>query len=208
MLAVAGGKGGCGKTTTAAALARAFARRGDSVAVVDADRGVPDLHVVAGTDLVPGLPAIAAGTRPRAVASPSPALGGAHVVSAGVGDCESVERVIDRVADRYDRVVVDTPAGASPAVAAPLRVADAAVLATTPDRHSLADAAKSAAVARALDAEVVGSVLTRSDGAVDPAPLLECPTLGHVPPVAEPLGDRLAATSYGRLARCIKDRIR
>ena len=48
MIAVAGGKGGVGKTTIAANLALALGRTGRRVAVVDADLGAANLHTVFG----------------------------------------------------------------------------------------------------------------------------------------------------------------
>jgi MinD-like ATPase involved in chromosome partitioning or flagellar assembly len=48
MIAVAGGKGGVGKTTIAANLALAIGRTGRRVAVVDADLGAANLHTMFG----------------------------------------------------------------------------------------------------------------------------------------------------------------
>ena len=47
MIAVTGGKGGSGKTTTTVGLARALARRGASVVAADADWDLPNLTAVA-----------------------------------------------------------------------------------------------------------------------------------------------------------------
>jgi septum site-determining protein MinD len=60
------------------------------------------------------------------------------------------------------------------------------VLVATPDRQSLQDAAKTAAMARELDAPPVMTTLVRSRGVVDPDPLLEVPTTVHVPEVSLP----------------------
>ncbi|MDZ5813368.1 P-loop NTPase, partial [Halorubrum sp. AD140] len=43
MIAVAGGKGGSGKTTTTLGLARALSRRGAPVVAADADWDLPNL---------------------------------------------------------------------------------------------------------------------------------------------------------------------
>lgn len=55
MLAVAGGKGGSGKTTTALGLAGAFAQRRRRPLVVDCDLDAPNLHLRAGVPRDPGL---------------------------------------------------------------------------------------------------------------------------------------------------------
>jgi septum site-determining protein MinD len=61
MLAVAGGKGGAGKTTTTLGLAGALARQRKTVLAADADREMPDLHAMAGVARTPGLDAVTAG---------------------------------------------------------------------------------------------------------------------------------------------------
>ncbi|PSP19339.1 septum site-determining protein MinD, partial [Halobacteriales archaeon QH_10_67_13] len=48
--AVAGGKGGVGKTTTVAALGRAFVERDRQVAVLDADLGMGNLPEALGAN--------------------------------------------------------------------------------------------------------------------------------------------------------------
>jgi len=83
-------------------------------------------------------------------------------------------------------VLLDCPAGASADAAAPLRAADRTVLVSTPRERSLRDAAKTAAMARELDAPPVAVVLVRSEGRVDPSELLGCDAVVHVPELSEP----------------------
>lgn len=199
MLAVVGGKGGCGKTTTTACLARALAAEGAAPVAVDADRDMPDLHLVAGTPAEPGLGRLAGGGLREATHEASE-LPGVRVVPAGDGTDADLFEAASRLRSRAGPVLLDAPAGASPDAAVPLRVADRSLVVTTPSRESLADAAKSAAMAEALDAPAVGSVVVRSDGEVDPAPLLDCPTLGHVPSSSDPLSATEIARVYGRVA--------
>lgn len=167
MLAVAGGKGGCGKTTTALGVATAVAAEPDRrpVIVADSDRDMPDLHTLAGTDRTPTLAdAAGAASSTASVASPAPALDtrGVRVVPAPEGIAgPSTVRSLSAVADPVD--LVDCPAGAGPDAAAPLRVADAVLLVSRATRESLRDAIKTAAMARELDCEPVGAVLTRTD---------------------------------------------
>ncbi|MFB6218937.1 MAG: AAA family ATPase, partial [Halobacteriaceae archaeon] len=54
MLAVCGGKGGVGRTTTAVGLGAALAGHHRATLVVDADADMPDLHALAGTPAEPG----------------------------------------------------------------------------------------------------------------------------------------------------------
>lgn len=199
MLAIAGGKGGSGKTTTTACLARALASQGRDPIAVDGDCDLPDLHLVAGTDREPGVDAVADGDPPSAVAHSAIELPGVDVLPAGRAGDDALREALSGLSNCRRPVVVDTPAGASPVVATTLRAADAALVVSTPTRESLGDAAKSVAMARTLETTVVGAILTCSAGCIDPAELLGCETLSHVPDVSDPLTDDTVATRYERV---------
>lgn len=214
MLAVTGGKGGTGKTTTTLGLARALAAVGADVRCVDADVDLPDLGALAGG------PRRVGGTEPaepeteaaaetetatdRESATDRETAAGdpADVTTTGTfadsvepsvrvrpapADPASAdaEEIIGRLGSEErsgTTVLVDCPAGAGPDAAAPLRVADAALLVSEPCAPSLRDAAKSAAMARALGATVVGAVLTRARFAPEAvSSLLGCPVVACVP---------------------------
>jgi septum site-determining protein MinD len=188
MLAIAGGKGGCGKTTTALGLARALAGsgRGRRPLVVDADLDMPDMHHRADVDRRPGIAAAADSPRPGAVAQSSGRFPGVDVLPTDGADLSTATSLYDRLADHPGPVLLDCPAGAGPDAVAPLRAADRTVLVSTARRRSLLDAAKTAAMARQLEAPPVVLVLVRSDGSVDPAPLVDCDRVVHVPELPEP----------------------
>ena len=207
MLAVAGGKGGCGKTTTALGLALAAARRGEPSLVVDADVEMPDLHLVAGVDREPHL----GSGLPEAVAQPVPGWPEARVLPAPpLGTDVNLERALDRC--RFADgpfVLVDCPAGAGPDAARPLRVADLTLVVTTPTPASLENAAKTAAMSRAVGTPVAGAVLARTDRVPDGVSdlpdgledLLGAPVLGTTPPVANPLSSVQIADTYTPIRR-------
>ncbi len=199
MLAIAGGAGGAGKTTTALGLARALP---DRVVVADADVDMPDLHHLAGLGRDRTLAAVADGCDPGAVARAWPGADGVAVVPAPTGD-DAVLPGLDRLRSTADAVLVDCPGGAGPDAAAPLRAADAALLVTTAEPRALRDATKTAATARALGTAVAGAVLTRARRAPDGlAALLDCPALGAVPDVDPPvLSDPDARGAYRQIAR-------
>jgi septum site-determining protein MinD len=55
-------------------------------------------------------------------------------------------------------------------------------------------------------AEKIGTVVTRSDGSVDPTPLLSCPTLGHIPAVTDPSSNQLAQKRYASCVAAVSKR--
>jgi len=180
MLAIAGGKGGCGKTTTAIGLARALAATDDRPLVVDADCDMPNLHALAGVPADEG---------PHACPAHD-----CRVLPTPENGFQSVDKRLARLhggeTDGY--TLVDTPAGAGVDAATPLRIADGVVLVSTACAPALRDAAKTASMARAVGTPVVGAVLTRTLARPpNAATLLDCPLLGVVPDAAgRPLDDR------------------
>jgi len=228
MLAVAGGKGGCGKTTTTLGLAGALARQRAPVLAADADREMPDLHEMAGVARRPCLDAVAAGWPAALVAGSADA----PAVPAGVAVLPAAETGIEsrpadaagasdlaRLAGEPTSVLLDSPAGAGPDAAAPLRAADAALVVTTPEPACLRDAAKTAAMARQLGTPVAGAVVSRAvEPGADPADarapsgiegLLDCEVLAAVPvadggPDADPLGDEGVRAAHDRLVSALQ----
>ncbi len=186
MLAIAGGKGGCGKTTTAVGLARGLAAPGTRPLVVEADLDMPDLHHRTGVDRRPGIDDAVDRGDPRNVAQSASRFPGIDVLPCGGADTATAAALFERLADGRGPILLDCPAGASPDAAAPLRAADRTVLVSTPREQSLRDAAKTAAMARELDAPPAAVVLVRSDGGVDPSELLGCEAVVHVPELSEP----------------------
>jgi septum site-determining protein MinD len=199
MLAIAGGKGGVGKTTTALGLSAALDR---PVVAADADPDMPDLHALAGVDREPTLTAIET-SDPTTVAQSPPGTTGVTILPAPrIDDTRALDRSLDRLTRSRRPAVVDCPAGAGPDAAAPLRAADATLLVTTLCAPALRDAAKTAAMARTLGAPPRGVVLTRTRSApaavVD---LLDCPVVASVPDAEVPvLDDERVRSAYRRLA--------
>lgn len=202
MFAVAGGKGGCGKTTTTLGLGRAAAHAGLEVLLVDADAGMPNLHLLAGVDREPKL----GDGSPSTVAQrhPDHAAVGIVPAPAGSGACASDLR---RCRDAADVVFVDCPAGAGRDVAVPLRVADATVLVTTTEPASLRGAARTAAMSRAVGTRVAGAVVSRAGEAPrGVADLLETRVLGCVPYVSSGSENLEVAAAYRRITGALTGR--
>jgi septum site-determining protein MinD len=208
MLAIAGGKGGCGKTTTALGLASALAARGARPLVVDADPDMPDIHHVVGLDHDEGIDAVARGTSvERAHRQPS-ALPGVAVLTAG--SREHYAQALDALTGWSGPVILDCPAGASPDAIRPLRHATEALVVTTGAPQCLEDATRTATAARQLGVDVVGTVVrerprsnTVSAEIADSVP----PVCARLPTVdADPLADSRTQAVWTQLATSISTR--
>ncbi|MBP2250572.1 nucleotide-binding protein [Halarchaeum nitratireducens] len=200
MLAIAGGKGGVGKTTTALCLADAYVRRRRRPLAVDADRGMPNCHLYAGTAGERGVADIAAGVPIDAAAEPAAAPPGVDVLAGGDADPETYLDALP--ADRP--VILDTAAaGAGADVGAALAAADAAVVVATPDRDAVRDGLKSAALARALGTPVVACVVVATAGDVTGIERVVEALTAPVPAARDPLTDVAVAVAHGRVAGVI-----
>ncbi|MDZ5810159.1 P-loop NTPase [Halorubrum sp. AD140] len=205
MIAVAGGKGGSGKTTTTLGLARALTRRGAPVVAADADWDLPNLAelTVETGGTVDGT--VVDATRAREETSPdrsAPTVLAAPT-DAGPVDASATLEALGEAVPADAPTLLDCPAGASPDAAAPLRAADRSLLVTPLRRSALRDAAKTAAIARRLDSPPLGVVAVRAESVPDPvADLLGCPVLGRVPPAPPvPLSEPAVRSAYDGLAR-------
>jgi septum site-determining protein MinD len=200
VLAIAGGKGGSGKTTTALGVAGALVRRRRRPLVVDCDLDAPNLHLRAGVDRDPGVEA----PTPEAAAQAAAVLPGVDVLPTGDADGDDLAAALDALPD--DRpVVLDCPAGASEAAARPLRAADATVVVATRGRESVEDAVKTAAMARAVGAPPRATAVTREPAVPDGLEAaVGAPAAVAVPDVPAPLAADATAAAYAELADCAR----
>jgi septum site-determining protein MinD len=211
MLAIVGGKGGCGKTTTALGVARALAADGHRPVVADTDCAMPNLHAMAGTDLRPGLGAVAEGTPVEGVVHRSRAYPGVDVVPAGTATGPPSETTLGRLSRAAGLVVLDCPAGATEGVTAPVCAADDALVVTTAERASLVDAAKTARIVETLGTRLAGAVVTRTRDGLPGCRRLDalretCPVLGTVPETDDVLSSRAGRAAYERVACRLSER--
>lgn len=196
MLAVAGGKGGVGRTTTALGLAAAAARVGYAPVVVDANRDCPDLARRAGVD-TGGVETLAAG---GSLSEAGDATDGITVVGASYETpTADYESALARLAQSTRPVFIDCPAGAGPDATRPLRFASRTVLATTATERGVRAAAKTDTMARRLDAPPIATVVTRAEES-GPATRLRPAVTATIQAAARPAWRR-ARRAYDRLWR-------
>jgi septum site-determining protein MinD len=193
--AVAGGKGGVGKSTVAYGLGAEL----DAV-VVDADLGMADLPAARGPDLHDVL---AGRAEPQEAVDESAPVAllpcGRTLAGARAADPRALVDAVRAVAAEYGRVVVDCPAGMAADAGLPLYVADLCVLVTTAAPTALAGALRTRSLARELDAGLRAVALNK---AAAEAPIERVERLLGAPVTAVPESAALArAQRHGRPIR-------
>ncbi len=184
ILAVAGGKGGVGKSTVALELGAQL----DAV-VVDADLAMADLSAGRGPDLHDVLAGRADPLEAVRDEGPVALLPcGRTLAGARAGDVTRLVSAVETVEDAYGSVVVDCPAGMAADVGMGLLAADASVLVTAPREFALADALRTRALASELDAGLAAVALNRTG---ENPPTAEVRRALGAPVVAIPDDDRV-----------------
>lgn len=205
MIAIAGGKGGCGKTTTTVAVARSFVTETTTPVIgVEGDWDMPDLYALARTAPLKSVPVHSVsvdalnGRRP---------LAGFTVLEAPSGADRAERRQVFERIQRLDhgrspRMVIDCPAGAGRDAAVPIDIATHVLLVSTAEPDSLRDTAKTAAMATELDTPIIGAVLTGTDRIPEGTrQLLGTDWIIPIPDAGEPL----RAPEVGRAYRRVVD---
>jgi septum site-determining protein MinD len=238
VVAVAGAKGGVGKTTTSINLSAVLADMGHSVVLVEFDVATAnvgdflDLDVDFEDARDPTLHEVLAGSADVADAVYE-APGGFDVVPSGTTlegfasvDVGRAGAVLTAVRSRYDVVLLDTGAGIGAETLVPLSLADETVLVSSPRVASVRDAKKTRNLVRQVDGTVAGVVFVKSGSGRSPgveriAEFLSVDLLGHVPedaavaaaqdigrPVVVADGDSDAAKAYGALGSRMHERVK
>jgi len=208
VVVITSGKGGVGKTTTAAAFAAGLAMRGHKTVVIDFDVGLRNLDLIMGCER-------------RVVFDFINVINGdANLNQALIKDKrndslfifptsqtrdknalkrEGVERVIEELKQQFDYIICDSPAGIEHGAITALYFADSAIIVTNPEVSSVRDsdriigilASRSRRAERNESPVEVNLLLTRYDPArvakgemltvEDVGEILSIPLLGVIP---------------------------
>mgnify|MGYP000131934302 FL=1 len=224
VIAVAGAKGGVGKTTTAINLGVALAQTGQTVAVVELDLAMANIIDFLQFEPDRTLHDVLSGTAPTTEAL-YPIDDRMHVLPSGTElagfnaiNVAALAPVIRSLRPAYDFVLLDTAAGVSPETIYPLRLADEVLIVSTPRVAAIRDAKKTIELADRVNGEVMGVVFVRAGSGRAPPPerlatFLETDLVGVVPEdgtvaaaqdMSEPVclfdPDSPAATAYQEIA--------
>lgn len=231
VFAVVGAKGGVGKTTTSVNLAACFSETMYSAVAVEFDIAMANvidfidldvdeseattLHEVLGGEA--GIEEACYPVKDEF----SVAMSGTDIDGYTDADLSNLPQIIDKLQWLYDVVILDTPAGVSTANIEPLKIADAALLVTTPRVASIRNAQSTLEIARRVRTEPAGLIVTKSGTGNSPgadriAEFLGVDLLGHVPgddaiphsqdngkPVVEYAPQSGAAIAYRKIAKNI-----
>jgi septum site-determining protein MinD len=149
IIVVTSGKGGVGKTTTSASLACGIARRGKKVAVIDFDIGLRNLDLIMGCErrVVYDFVNVIQGecTLKQALIKDKRietlfVLAASQTRDKDALSPEGVRRVLDElIADNFDYIICDSPAGIEKGAHLAMYFADRAVVVVNPEVSSVRD---------------------------------------------------------------------
>lgn len=233
IIVVTSGKGGVGKTTSTANLGMALAKLGRSVAVVDADFGLRNLDLLLGLEnriVYTAVEVISGECRleqalvkdkrqPRLVLLPAAQNRMKDAVNA-----EQMKQLINVLAEKYDYILIDSPAGIEQGFQNAIAAAQEGIIVTTPEIAAVRDADRVVGLLEAHNVKRIHLIVNRIRPAMvlandmmsvqDVKEILAIPLLGVVPDDervivstnrGEPLvlseTPSLAGTAYENIAR-------
>jgi septum site-determining protein MinD len=148
VIVVTSGKGGVGKTTSAAALATGLAAKGKKTVVIDFDVGLRNLDLIMGVErrvVFDFINVINDGIRLNQALIRDKRVENLYILpTSQTRDKEAltregVEKVIDELREEFDYIICDSPAGIERGAHMALYFADEAIVVTNPEVSSVRD---------------------------------------------------------------------
>lgn len=148
VIVVTSGKGGVGKTTSAAAIATGLALQGKKTVVIDFDVGLRNLDLIMGCErrvVFDFINVINDGIRLQQALIKDKRVDGLYVLPTSQTrdkdalHHEGVEKALDELKEEFDFVICDSPAGIERGAQMALYYADEAVIVTNPEVSSVRD---------------------------------------------------------------------
>jgi septum site-determining protein MinD len=148
VIVITSGKGGVGKTTSAAAFAAGLAREGNKTVVIDFDVGLRNLDLIMGCErrvVFDFIDVINGAARLNQALIRDKRVDGLYVLPTSQTrdkdalKMEGVEQVIGELRRDFDYVICDSPAGIEHGAQAALYFADEAIVVTNPEVSSVRD---------------------------------------------------------------------
>ncbi|MCL2575401.1 MAG: septum site-determining protein MinD [Defluviitaleaceae bacterium] len=170
IIVVTSGKGGVGKTTTTANIGVALAAAGKSVVLIDADIGLRNLDVVMGLEnrIVYDLVQVVEGVcRVKQALIKDKRYENLHLLAAaqtkdkGAVSPEQMVKLVGSLADDYDYIVIDCPAGIEQGFQNAIAAAQRAIVVATPEVSSVRDADRIVGLLEAANIKDIRLVLNR-----------------------------------------------
>lgn len=148
IIVVTSGKGGVGKTTTSAAFATGLALRGHKTVVIDFDVGLRNLDLIMGCErrVVYDLINVINGEASiKQALIKDKRVEGLHILAASQTrdkdalSIEGVGKILEELAETFDYIVCDSPAGIEKGAHMAMYYADTALIVTNPEVSSVRD---------------------------------------------------------------------
>ena len=170
---ITSGKGGVGKTTVTANLAKELANKGYRALVIDGDIGLNNLDVLTGVEqsLTFDLSDVINNRcRARQALCESPlspnlfVLPSTRTVSTLEVTVEQVKAVIEEVEELFDYIFIDCPAGIDASFHRAVSLSEKAIVVVTPSITSVRDADKVISILKSYDLTSINIVVNRLRG--------------------------------------------
>ncbi|HHU05951.1 MAG TPA: septum site-determining protein MinD [Clostridiales bacterium] len=170
VIVIASGKGGTGKTTTAAALSSALAARKCRVLCIDADVGLRNMDLSLGLsemalpdfcDVIEGRLSLEDAAFQHPTVPSLYFLSAPSLMSPEEIDPEKMRELLDSARRSFDYCIIDSPAGIGSGFRLAARFADSAIVVTTSDITSCRDVQRTVMELKALGIEDVSLIVNR-----------------------------------------------